>query len=68
MELSSVIEKDDIKFEKDGQTFVVDPITLDMIDGSKIDYIQELIGSSFQVVDNPKAETSCGCKISFNMK
>jgi iron-sulfur cluster assembly 2 len=64
MELTSKVDPEDAKF---GQV-IVDPITLDMIDGSKVDYIEELIGSSFQVVDNPKAESSCGCKVSFNIK
>lgn len=68
MELTHTKEPDDVAFEKDGQTVLVDPLTLDMIQGSKIDYVDELIGSSFQVVDNPKAESSCGCKVSFNIK
>lgn len=68
MELTHNAEKDDVIFEKDGQRICVDPLTLDMIQGSKVDYVEELIGSSFQVVDNPKAESSCGCKISFNLK
>ena len=46
----------------------IDPVTLDMLKGSTLDYVEELIGSSFQIVDNPNAETSCGCKTSFNIK
>ena len=55
-------------FARDGSQVVIDPITLDMLNGSTVDYIEELIGSSFQVVDNPNAESSCGCKTSFNIK
>lgn len=55
-------------YKIDGETFVVDPVSFDLIVGSKVDYVDELIGSSFVVADNPKAESSCGCKISFNIK
>ncbi|KAJ3070994.1 [4Fe-4S] proteins maturation [Podochytrium sp. JEL0797] len=54
-------------FEKDGAKVVVDKISLDLCHGSTLEYVEELIGSSFQVVGNPKAESSCGCKISFNV-
>jgi Fe-S cluster assembly iron-binding protein IscA len=40
---------------------------MDMLKGSTITFVDELIGSSFQV-ENPNAESSCGCKISFNLK
>jgi iron-sulfur cluster assembly accessory protein len=68
IELTKQQEKDDFLFQKTTAKVLVDPITLDMIKGSKLDYIDELIGSNFQIVDNPKAETFCGCKISFNIK
>jgi iron-sulfur cluster assembly accessory protein len=61
-------EKDDILFEHNDAKVLIDPITLDMIRGSTLDYLDELIGSSFQIVGNPNAESSCGCKISFNIK
>ncbi|KAI8907341.1 iron-sulfur cluster assembly accessory protein, partial [Gorgonomyces haynaldii] len=65
MELVKDQEPDDVVFIEDGAKVLVDPLTLDMIKGSKIDYVDELIGASFQVVDNPRAESSCGCKVSF---
>jgi len=36
--------------------------------GSKIDYVEEMIRSSFAVVDNPNSESACGCGSSFAMK
>lgn len=36
--------------------------------GSKLDWVEEMIEQSFQIVDNPNAESSCGCKVSFNIK
>lgn len=68
MELVEKPEDDDLIFTADGQRVAVDPLTLGMINGSKVDFVEELISSSFQVTDNPKAESSCGCKISFNIK
>ncbi|KND01043.1 iron-sulfur cluster assembly accessory protein [Spizellomyces punctatus DAOM BR117] len=68
MELTTQMEDDDVVFENDGAKVVVDTISLDLINGSTLDYVEELIGSSFQVVNNPKAESSCGCKTSFNVK
>lgn len=68
MQLTTKIEDEDVVFEKEGERIVVDPVTLDMLKGSTVDYLEELIGSSFQVVGNPRAESSCGCKISFNIK
>ncbi|KAJ3402719.1 [4Fe-4S] proteins maturation [Chytriomyces hyalinus] len=59
--------EEDIIFEKDGARVVVDKISLDLCQGSQLEFVEELIGSSFQVTGNPKAESSCGCKISFNV-
>lgn len=53
---------------KDAASVIIDTVSLDLLRGSKIDFVQELIGSSFQVVDNPKADTGCGCGASFNLK
>jgi Fe-S cluster assembly iron-binding protein IscA len=46
----------------------MDRATLDLLEGSKVDYTMELIGSQFKVVDNPRATTSCGCGTSFDLK
>jgi len=47
---------------------IVDTISLHFINGSKLDYVEELIGSSFQLIDNPKVTTKCGCGTSFNIE
>lgn len=59
---------DDNLIEQDGAFVLVDNISLAYLSGSKIDYTQELISSSFQVSDNPNSESSCGCGVSFTPK
>src|SRR5215471_17922264 len=57
---------DDVQFERDGVAVVVDSVSLDLIQGSEIDFVEELVGSSFQV-RNPNATSSCGCGNSFSI-
>jgi len=57
---------DDILIKTNKITVLIDKISLDLINGSKIDYVNELIGSSFKVT-NPKASSSCGCGTSFSL-
>ena len=56
------IEKDDIIFNKT----VIDKSSLNIINGSVVDYKEEMIGSSF-VIENPKATSSCGCGLSLSV-
>ena len=59
----------DDKIEKDDQIFnktIIDKASLDIINGSIVDYKQEMVGSSF-VINNPKASSSCGCGLSFSV-
>ena len=58
------LHNDDAVFERDGVKLVVDEISLDLLAGSEVDYVEELIGASFQV-KNPNAASSCGCGTSF---
>ena len=51
-----------------GATLVVDEISYGFVKGSTIDYVEEMIKSSFEVVKNPQADASCGCGASFNAK
>lgn len=55
-------------FEKDGVKVVVDDISLGFIKGATIDYVEELIRSSFMVTQNPNASSGCGCGSSFTVK
>jgi len=57
---------DDLVIEKEGATVLVDPISLPFLEGAELDYVQELIGASFQV-KNPNAQASCGCGTSFTV-
>ncbi|TPX62121.1 hypothetical protein PhCBS80983_g00668 [Powellomyces hirtus] len=69
MELTTDMDDtDDTVFDLDGARVVVDSVSMDFVAGSTLDYVEELIGSSFQIINNPKAESSCGCKTSFNVK
>lgn len=54
-------------FERDGAKVVVDEVSLPFIDGSHLDFVSELIGQSFRIVDNPIADSGCGCGVSFNL-
>jgi iron-sulfur cluster assembly accessory protein len=55
---------DDIVIERSGATVLIDPVSLNYMAGSEIDFVDDLIGSSFKV-NNPKATASCGCGTSF---
>jgi iron-sulfur cluster assembly accessory protein len=56
--------EDDIVIERSGATVLIDPVSLNYMAGSEIDFVDDLIGSSFKV-NNPKATASCGCGTSF---
>jgi len=60
------VNADDRTFERDGVTLVVDEASLDLLAGSEVDYVEELIGASFQI-NNPQATSSCGCGSSFSI-
>jgi iron-sulfur cluster assembly accessory protein len=55
---------DDIVIERSGATVLIDPLSLNYMAGSEIDFVDDLIGSSFKV-NNPQAIASCGCGTSF---
>ena len=57
---------DDILIKTNKISVLIDKTSLELINGSKIDYVDELIGSSFKVI-NPKASSSCGCGTSFSL-
>ena len=57
---------DDLEFDKSGVRVVVDPMSLQYLDGAEVDFIDDLQGSRF-VVNNPNAATTCGCGSSFGI-
>ena len=60
------INDDDIIFKTEKISLIIDESSLNLIKGSKIDYVNELIGSSFKII-NPQASSSCGCGTSFSI-
>ena len=52
--------------ENDGVKLVVDPVSLDLVRGSAVDFVEDLGGSAFRVT-NPNAASGCGCGSSFSV-
>lgn len=59
-------EADDIVAETAGVKLVVDPVSLDLLEGSEVDYVEDLGGAAFKV-RNPNAASGCGCGSSFGI-
>ena len=57
---------DDFVFERDGIRVVVDDVSLGLLDGAEVDFVEDLMGASFQI-KNPNAASSCGCGNSFSI-
>lgn len=58
----------DVVFERDGARVVVDDVSLEYVRGATVDYVEEMIKSSFAIVENPNAQSGCGCGTSFAVK
>lgn len=58
--------KDDFVFDESGVTFVVDPMSMQQLKGSVIDYLEDFTRSGFEV-KNPNATATCGCGESFSV-
>lgn len=54
----------DFLIEREGAKVLIDDVSLDLLKGSEIDYVEDMIGSSFQI-KNPQAKSTCGCGNSF---
>lgn len=65
-DLSAGAEGDDMVSETDGVQLVVDPVSLDLVDGSVVDFVESLGGAAFRV-ENPNAAAGCGCGSSFGI-
>lgn len=59
-------EDEDLRIERDGVTALVDPMSLGLLKGSVIDFVDELASAEFKI-RNPNARSSCGCGVSFSI-
>jgi iron-sulfur cluster assembly accessory protein len=57
---------DDIVIARDDATVLIDPVSVGFLEGSEIDYVDDLIGAAFKI-NNPNAKSSCGCGTSFSL-
>jgi iron-sulfur cluster assembly accessory protein len=64
--LAESIEVDDFQAQGDGAALVIDPMSLDLVRGSAVDFVESLGGKSFKVT-NPQAQAGCGCGSSFSV-
>ena len=62
-----VANEDDFVIDREGVIVLVDAASMQYLNGARIDYKEDIMGSNF-AIDNPNAETSCGCGSSFNPK
>lgn len=65
-ELAEAAESGDAIAETDGVQLVVDPVSLELVKGSAVDFVEDLGGASFKVT-NPQAASGCGCGSSFSV-
>jgi iron-sulfur cluster assembly accessory protein len=65
-ELADGPESDDTVAETDGVKLVVDPLSLELVKGSAVDFVEDLGGATFRVT-NPNAQSGCGCGSSFSV-
>ncbi|HYD24595.1 MAG TPA: iron-sulfur cluster assembly accessory protein [Croceibacterium sp.] len=65
-DLAEAPEAEDAVSEIDGVKLIVDPLSLDLVAGSTVDYVESLGGAAFKV-DNPQAAAGCGCGSSFGV-
>jgi|SRR5687767_10481335 iron-sulfur cluster insertion protein len=59
-------QPDDLRIELDGAAALVDEVSLALLKGSEIDFVDELAGAEFRI-RNPNAKSSCGCGVSFSI-
>ena len=69
MEYESLpLDSSDSVFKRDEAVVVVDDVSMEFVRGATVDFVQEMIRSSFAVVNNPNSEAGCGCGASFSLK
>jgi iron-sulfur cluster assembly accessory protein len=64
--LDDAPNSDDLVIERDGVTLVVDSVSLELVAGATVDYVESLGGAAFKV-ENPQAASGCGCGSSFSV-
>jgi len=64
--LADAVESDDLVTERGPVRLVVDPVSIDLIDGAEVDFVESLGGAMFRVT-NPQAASGCGCGSSFSV-
>lgn len=64
--LDDVKADDDVVLERDGAVVLIDSMSLDFLKGAEIDFTDDLIGAAFKI-NNPNAQSSCGCGTSFSI-
>lgn len=64
--LDAVKAEDDLVLERDGAVILIDSLSLDFLRGAEIDFVDDLIGAAFKI-NNPNAQSSCGCGTSFSV-
>ncbi|MBD8677325.1 HesB/IscA family protein [Sphingomonas sp. CFBP 13720] len=62
--LADAPDGDDLIAETDGVRLVVDPVSIDLVRGAEVDFVESLGGAAFRVT-NPQAASGCGCGTSF---
>ena len=65
-DLADASEDDDAIAETNGVRLVVDPVSLDLVRGCAVDFVEDLGGAAFKVT-NPNAASGCGCGSSFSV-
>ena len=65
-ELADQADAEDAVAETDGVKLVVDPVSLELVKGSAVDFVEDLGGAAFKVL-NPNAQSGCGCGSSFSV-
>lgn len=65
-DLADAAEDEDSVSETDGVKLIVDPMSLELVKGSAVDFVEDLGGAAFRVT-NPNAQSGCGCGSSFSV-
>lgn len=64
--LADAVDAEDVVAVRDGVTLVVDPVSIDLVQGCAVDFVESLGGAAFKV-ENPNAASGCGCGSSFSI-